>query len=132
MLAVCCSKVRKVSRWSSFDHVLDLGDNLLKNLRLNGYLDAPDLPGHLNLYGYLCDINKVYLHDGEATVGSTFLLYPFLPTGRRVALSFINGTVTAKIFHAHSYYFFDCHSKNSRDFSVSNAKSVFLKFSSLQ
>ena len=56
MLAVCWSNVRKISCWSSFDfdHVLDLGDNLFKNLGLNRYLDTSDLPEHVSLDGFPC------------------------------------------------------------------------------
>lgn len=80
LLAVCCSNVWKLPCWSSLhlDHVLDLGDNFLKNLELNMNLDVPDLPDHVSLYGYPCDIsdiNKIRLHDGEAAIGAIFLSF---------------------------------------------------------
>ena len=61
-------KFRKVSCLSIFDrdHVLGLGGNLFKNLVLNRYLDAPELPEHESLDRYPCHISKRYLHDGEA------------------------------------------------------------------
>ena len=86
LLAACWSKVCKVSCWSSFhlDHVLDLGDNLFRNLRLNRYLDAPDVPEHGKLDGCYCDMNKGYLHDEEDVIDARFLLYLFIPTARKL------------------------------------------------
>ena len=134
LLAKCWLKVREVSCWCSFDldHVLDLGDNLLKNLALNRYLDASDLPEHLSLDDYPCDINLGHLHYGEVNIGARFLLYLFLPTGRSAALLLIDGTVKATIFHARSYYAFDSNSRGSRGFSVSNRTSILRKFSRLE
>ena len=46
LLAVCWARVCKVSCWHTIDldHVLDLGDHLLKHLGFNRYLNAFDLP----------------------------------------------------------------------------------------
>ena len=86
LLAVCWSKVRKVSCGTSFylDHVLD--DSLFKNLRLSRYLDVPHLLEHVSLDSYPCDIREGYQHDGEAIIGARIILYHFLATGRSAAL----------------------------------------------
>ena len=114
------------------DFVLDLGDNFFKSLGLHRYLDVSDLPEHIRFYGNFWSINKTYLHDGEAIIGTRFLFSPFLPRSRSAALLFINSTVTAIISHSRSYYLFDSHSRDSRGFIVSNGTSVLLKLSCLQ
>ena len=133
LLVVCWAKFRKVLCWNSFDFdfVLDLGDNLFIGLR-HRYLDASDLPEHIRFHCNSWTINKTYLHDGEAIIGTRFLFNPFLPCSRSAALLFINITVTTIISHSHSYYLFDSHSRYSQGFAVSNGTSVLLKFSGLQ
>ena len=101
LLAVCWTKFCKVSCWNNFDldFVLDLGDNLFKGLGIHRYLDASDLPEHIRFHGNSWTINKTYLHDEEAIIGTRFLFNPFLPCSRSAPLLFINSTVKAiKLF----------------------------------
>ena len=121
-LAVCWAKFRKESCWNSFDldFVLDLGDNLFKDLGLHRYLDASYLPEHIGFHGDSWAINKTYLHDGEVIIGTRFLFNPFFPCSRSAALLFIKTTVAAIIFHYCSYYLYDSHNRDSRGFRVTN------------
>ena len=135
LLAICWAKVRNIAYWQSFDldHVLDLGDSLYKNLGLNRYLDASDLPQEVGLDEcFNCKVNKIYLHDGEAVIGRgvRFILNAF-GEERRTALLFINSTVTAIILQSRACYFFDSHSKDSRGLSVPDGSSVLLKFANI-
>ena len=96
-------------------------------------MDTSDLPEYIRLFhGNFWSINKTYLHDGEAIIGTRFLFTPFFPFSRSAALLFINSTVTAILSHSRSYYLFDSHSRDSRGFTASNGTSVLLKFSRLQ
>ena len=85
--------------------MLDIGDDLYKTLGLHRPLDASDLPDQISLDGFLCHINKLYLHDGEAVIGRRFLLNLF--QNMNAALLFVNGIITAIICVSRAYYFFD-------------------------
>ena len=73
--------------------------------------------------GYLCHINKLYLHDGEEVIGRRFLLNLF--QNMDAALLFINNTVTAIFCVSLAYYFFDSHSRDVRGLAVSDESSVY-------
>ena len=75
--------------------MLDIGDDLYKTLGLHRPLDASDLPDQISLDGFLCHINKLYLHDGEAVIGRRFLLNLF--QNMNATLLFIYSTVTVII-----------------------------------
>ena len=95
-------------------------------------MDASDLPGHIRFHSNSWTINKTYLHDREAIIGTRFLFNPFLLSSRSATLLFINSTVTTIISHSRPYYLFDSHSRDRRGFAFSNGTSVLLKFSCLQ
>ena len=111
--------------------------DLYKTLGLHRYLDPSDLPDQITLEGYLCHINKLYLHDGEALIGRKFLLNPFQNMNASL-FYFIHFylciTVTAfnLCFLIHIIYFFDSHSSDPREFVVSDGRSVLLKLSNIQ
>ena len=133
LLTVFWARSRKVSCWKSIDldHVLDLSDNVFKNLGFNRYLDASDLSDQIVLDGFNCNITKFNLHDGEAAIGSRrFLLNHFL--NRQSALLFMNGTVTAIKELSQAFYLFDSHSKNRWGLAGSDGSSVLLRFSGLE
>ena len=67
---VCWARVRKVSYWNAIDLDYDLGDNLLKYLGFNRFLDASDPRNHSVLDGFNCSITKFHIHDGEAIIGN--------------------------------------------------------------
>ena len=70
LLVVCWARVHKVSCWNiiKLDHVLDLEDNLFKHLGLNRYSDAFDLSNQIVLEDFNCKIDKLNLHNEEATI----------------------------------------------------------------
>ena len=132
LTAMCWARVHKLSRWRVCDpdHVLDIGDDLYKTLGLHWYLDESDLPDQIILEGYLCHVNKLYLHDGKEVIGRRLLLNLF--QNMNAALLFINSIVTAIICVSRAYYFFDSHSRDTRGLAVSDGSSVLLKFWNIQ
>ena len=132
LMAICWARVRKLSCWRvcDLDHVIYTGDDLYKTFGLNRYLHASDLPDQIALKGYLCHINKMYLHDGEAVIGRRFLLN--LSQNMNAALLFTNSTVTAIICVSRAYYFFDSHSIDAKALAVSDGSSILLNFSNIQ
>ena len=119
--------------------MLAIIDDFHKTLSLQWYLGTSDLPDQITLEGYLCHINKLYLHDGETVIGR-FLLNPFQNMNTSLLFiklllfifliySYLCITVTAIICVCRVYYFFQSHSRDARELVVRNG---LLKFSNIQ
>ena len=119
--------------------MLAIRDDFHKTLSLQRYLGTLDLPDQITLEGYLCHINKLYLHDGETVIGRRFLLNPFQNMNTSLLFikllfifliySYLCITVTAIICVCRVYYLFYSHSSDARKLVVRNG---LLKFSNIQ
>ena len=74
---MCCSAVKKVSIWKSYDldNILIEGDKIYKFLNKDGFLSVDELLRRIKIYNCNIDenIELQNLHEGVASQGESFL-----------------------------------------------------------
>ena len=137
VMSLIWSKIKHVPWWNSLDldHILDEGDRLYKNLKLDRYLSVEDIPQNCILHDQNVSIKFVDNYSGLVDEShEAHFCNVFRTAARDIRtglLLFVNHYCISLTFGKKAIYVFDSHSRNHLGQPVENGYSMLIKFRQL-